>query len=152
MQNFDVLGTVFSAVISSLVSWLISFVLSYVVPDIDTFACVAFGTAMGVLGYSCGYRRGVGHSQQTPATKRQKIKNLERCFASLTNRQRGLVTQALNEGSVNLSAHDHDALTLCELGIFGMPPFTGVFEWIDFQIQPDVILEIRKHRSKWLEG
>ncbi len=82
--------------------------------------------------------------------QKEKLAKLERVFASLSPRRKKLVAQALDEGSVHLSSLDSDALTLCNLKVFGMSPVAGMTTGADFSVQPSVVLEIREHRAEWL--
>ena len=75
---------------------------------------------------------------------------LSAVFLGMSRRRKGLVSRALDEGSVSLPTLDADALALCELGIFGVPPVCSMLCETDFSIQPAVIRAIAEHRAEWL--
>lgn len=83
------------------------------------------------------------------ARRRKRVDRLERVFLSASKRGKSLVARALDDGVVELSPYDPDALMLCDLGIFGMPPMASV-HGTRFSVQPGVVREIRDHRSEWL--
>ena len=61
-----------------------------------------------------------------------------------------MVAKALDHGECRASAYDEDALALCDLGIFGVPPIQSRTGKTPFSIQPGVVREIREHRDEWL--
>lgn len=84
------------------------------------------------------------------ARKRMKVERLERCFAAMPPKRRQMVATALREGEVRAWSYDEDALTLCNMGILGMPPIVPRTGEASFSLQPAVSLEISEHRGEWL--
>lgn len=103
--------------------------------------------AAALLGYSAARLVAV---KSAWARRRKMNDRLSAVFLGMSKRRKGLVSRALDEGSVSLSPLDADALVLCELGIFGMPPVCLMLTATDFSIQPAVIRAIAEHRSEWL--
>ena len=103
--------------------------------------------AAALLGYSAARLVAV---KSAWARRRKMNDRLSAVFLGMSKRRKGLVSRALDEGSVSLSPLDADALALCELGIFGMPPVCLMLTATDFSIQPAVIRAIAEHRSEWL--
>ena len=103
--------------------------------------------AAALLGYSAARIVAVSG---TRARRRKTNDRLSAVFLGMSRRRKGLVSRALDEGSVSLSPFDADALALCELGIFGMPPVCSMLSATDFSVQPAVIRAIAEHRAEWL--
>lgn len=79
-----------------------------------------------------------------------KLDKLARIFECMPMRRKRLVSKALDKGEALASAYDQDALTLCEQGIFGVPPIVSRTSAVSYSLQPNVAPEIREHRSEWL--
>ena len=75
---------------------------------------------------------------------------LGRAFMTMSKRRRAMVAKALDHGECRASAYDEDALALCDLDIFGVPPIQSRTGKTPFSIQPGVVREIREHRDEWL--
>lgn len=100
-----------------------------------------------LLGYSIAR---VVSERSAWARRRRTERRLEAAFLGMPRRRKALVARALDEGAVSLSPLDADALALCGLGIFGMPPVCSMLTETDFSIQPAVIRTIGDHRVEWL--
>lgn len=79
-----------------------------------------------------------------------KLDKLARIFECMPMRRKRLVSKALDKGEALASAYDQDALSLCEQGIFGVPPIVSRTSAVSYSLQPNVAPEIREHRSEWL--
>lgn len=79
-----------------------------------------------------------------------KLDKLARIFECMPMRRKRLVSKALDKGEALASAYNQDALTLCEQGIFGVPPIVSRTSAVSYSLQPNVAPEIREHRSEWL--
>lgn len=88
--------------------------------------------------------------ERADAARRKRLEMLARVFMSMPPRRRAMVAKAIDEGEFRASPLDEDALTLCELGIFGVPPIQSRTGKTPYSIQPDVVREIREHRDEWL--
>ena len=86
------------------------------------------------------------------AKKRRKRDYLAGCFAAMPPRRRKMVRTALDEGEVRAWSMDEDALTLCNMGILGMPPIVPKTGEAGFSIQPAVVFLVKEHRAEWLDG
>lgn len=100
-----------------------------------------------LLGYSAAR---ILFERSAWAKRRKMNDRLSAVFLGMSRKRKRLVSRALDEGSVSLSTLDADALALCELGIFGMPPVCSMLYETDFSIQPAVIRAIAEHRAEWL--
>lgn len=79
-----------------------------------------------------------------------KLDKLARTFECMPMRRKRLVSKALDKGEALASAYDQDALSLCEQGIFGVPPIVSRTSAVSYSLQPNVAPEIREHRREWL--
>ena len=103
--------------------------------------------AAAMLGYATAR---IVTARSAWAKRRRMDERLSAVFLGMSRRRKELVSRALDEGSVSLSPLDADALALCELGIFGMPPVGSILSATDFSIRPAVIRAIIEHRPEWL--
>lgn len=103
--------------------------------------------AAAMLGYATAR---IVSARSAWAKRRRMDERLSAVFLGMSMRRKELVSRALDEGSVSLSPLDADALALCELGIFGMPPVGSILSATDFSVQPAVIRAIIEHRPEWL--
>lgn len=110
-------------------------------------SCLLLTGAAAMLGYATAR---IVAARSAWAKRRRVDDRLSAVFLCMSRRRKALVRQALDEGSVSLSPLDADALALCELGIFGMPPVGSVLSATDFSVQPAVIRAIIEHRPEWL--
>ncbi len=110
-------------------------------------SCLLLTGAAAILGYATARIVTVRGAR---AKRRRMDERLSAVFLGMSRRRKELVSRALDEGSVSLSPLDSDALALCELGIFGMPPVGSILSATDFSVQPAVIRAIIEHRPEWL--
>ena len=107
---------------------------------------------VAVGAYAAGFATARAMELRTEWRDRQeKRRRLADSFLCMSRRRKEIVSRALDEGSVNLSSLDPDALALCELGILGMPPIGSRLSGVEYSIQPTVAREIVNHRAEWLD-
>lgn len=107
--------------------------------------CLVFGIFTGWNAHKW-YLSNIRKNEQD-----KKIDELERIFLAISPKQKQYVKEALEKGKVSLPTFDQDALTLCELGILGTPPYGMLHGNTSFSIQPSVIKEINEHKE-WLNS
>lgn len=84
------------------------------------------------------------------AKRKKKLKNLARCCASMSKKQKQVVSMALDEGGFDDWIYDPEIIRLVDMGILVAPSTVSRINATHLTIQPAFVLELREHREEWL--
>jgi hypothetical protein len=84
------------------------------------------------------------------AMAKRRERRLRDAFLAMSPRRKDLVRAALHQGTVELSGLDMDALALCNIGVFGMPPVANVLGGTPFSIRPEIARFVRDNEKELL--